>query len=127
MVTEAAKKAVKEGSEDLQREVKSTIEDQKEAWPALSRSTLEAKAPETRALVDSGDMVGSIGIRAGADDYTKTIGVHNDKTESHRAARNEFGDPADNIPERSFIRSTAERVQRGTVNQMKRTIKKAID
>lgn len=98
--------AVKLAGEFLKDKIRETIFFQKEAWPPLKQSTLKAKSPETRSLIDEHQMVMSINSKAKGD--TATVGLHRDSKANvvSIGAVHEFGAPRAGIPKRSFIRST---------------------
>lgn len=87
----------------LRDKMKDTIKKQTDSsWAPLARITLILKAPETRKLYESGQMVGD--IKAKIHRAEATVGIHPEAENHDKGVYNEYG--TDHIPPRSFIRST---------------------
>lgn len=116
-----ANQAAKLSGEFLKDKIRETIFFQTESWPALKPSTLKAKAPETRSLIDEQQMVMSISSKAEGD--TATVGLHRDSKGNAVSigAVHEFGAPRAGIPKRSFLRSTYGKQER-TISKLIRKV-----
>jgi len=66
-----------------------------------------AKKKSSKTLVDSGNMLGKVGmrIRREGNYVIGEVGIFDPDTAEY-ASYNEFGAPKANVPERSFLRST---------------------
>lgn len=123
---DAGKDAAKLAGEYLKDRMRDTIFFQLEPWAPLKQSTLDAKAPESRTLIDEQQLVMSITTKA--KDNTATVGIHRDAKGNAVSigAVHEFGYPAGGIPERSFIRSTWGREKNKVEDIIETTFKRAL-
>lgn len=89
--------------------------------PTLKSKTIARKS-SSKALIDTGQLIGQ--IDADIDSLSAKVGVIGSRAKI--AIHHEYGAPAANIPERSFIRSTFNEEKRQIRNIVEAEIKKKI-
>jgi len=122
----AGEKAANEiAGKRLAEEMKRTIDEDLESWPALSPITIALKGND-KILIDTSTMRDSITYKT--EGKYVTVGVHSDAPNDRAriALIHEHGAPEANIPARPFIYPTWEREKGNILALFELTLKKAL-
>jgi phage gpG-like protein len=109
----------------LADEMKRTIDEELEPWPALSARTVALKGHD-KPLIEDGTMRDSITYKN--EGKYVTVGVHNDAPQDRAkiALIHEHGAPEAGIPARPFIWPTWEREKGNILKLFELTLKKGL-
>lgn len=115
LVRRNMERATKRNGQDLRDEIKCTIRDTDPSWPELKAETKKRKG-SSKPLIDKGDLLASIkdwfiNPFLGFVGVKKGVKGREGQDMVNIGAVHEFGSEKANIPQRSFIRSTFERIK----------------